>query len=120
MLRRFLIAYSKNKPPAFAGGFRAKTNGLFAPLKEIIKQELSFILRSKLNFYYIRNMDFHCIFKGFDEKLRLLYSCTATLVFRQKYPHFSHSAQFADFVCKLKPPAFAGGLLLFIECYFDY
>jgi len=46
-------------------------------------------------------MDFHCIFKGFDEKLRLLYSCTAALVFRQKYPHFSHSAQFADFVCKL-------------------
>jgi len=76
-----LTLQHKNTAQGNSCAVRAKTNGLFAPLKEIIKQELSFILSSKLNFYYIRNMDFHCIFKGFDEKLRLLYSCTATLEF---------------------------------------
>ena len=47
-------------------------------------------------------MNFYCISKGFHEILRLLYFCTATLEFREKYPHFSHSVQFADFVCKLR------------------
>ena len=84
--------------------FRPKTNSFFTPLKEKAMQKSSFISALRLDCFCIRNKYFYCIFKGFHEILRLLYFCTATLEFREKYPHFSHSVQCADFVCKLNAP----------------
>ena len=58
------------------------------------KKQCAFI-KVEVHCIFIRNRDFYCIFKGFEEKLRLPYSCKATLVFLQNYPHFSRS----DTVC---------------------
>ena len=72
---------------------RPRTNGIATPKMqafsgtptyalEISKQEtVYFLCKAEVHCIFIRNRDFYCIFKGFEEKLRLPYSCKATLEF---------------------------------------
>ena len=70
---------------------------LYALERKIIKKNSASRKIGKQSYFFYKVLEFYCIFKGFEEKLRLPYSCKATLVFLQNYPHFSQSAS----VCRL-------------------
>ena len=53
-------------------------------LERKIIRKLCFSKNRQAELLFYKVLKFYCIFKGFEEKLRLPYLCRATLVFLQK------------------------------------
>jgi len=75
-------------------------------LKEINKKiELHSYFEARL--YFIKNLNFYCIFKGFHKKLDYLTIVSLRSFFVKNNFVSLSLFQFADFVCKLKRVAWA-------------
>ena len=97
---RVLLYNKKDGHPSF----QTEDKWAIYALEIAKKAAVYFLCKAEVHCIFIRNRDFYCIFKGFEEKLRLPYSCKATLVFLQNYPHFSQSVSVCRLCLQTDPP----------------